>query len=106
MRPRHPRAARLRAGRLPAGLILAAGALLTSSCHPGDDPDPTVPGRPSLRYQPKMTLDSSGFAILAPYLRRWAPDASLEDVAASWRQVGYRNIALVDRLLAATMVAK
>jgi hypothetical protein len=48
-------------------------------------------------YQPRITVETSGFFAVLARLPRWASDASLEEIGEVWRQTPARAIAEIDR---------
>jgi hypothetical protein len=68
--------------------------------HSGRGQHP-APNRPSLNYQPRQPfVDTGGFTIVLDKIKPWRPDAPLDVVAESWKNVGYQNIAQIDEVLA------
>jgi hypothetical protein len=57
-------------------------------------------------YQPRIAFDSSGSTIAQFGLEPWGPNASLEDVARSWRAVGTRGIQQMDQFVAPPQLAE
>jgi hypothetical protein len=58
-------------------------------------------------YQPRATIETSGFFAVLNRLPRWAPGASLQEIGEIWRQTPGRAIADVDReLLSANTAPK
>jgi hypothetical protein len=47
-----------------------------------------------------MPIDTSGFVLAIEKATPWAPGASLEEISAAWKNVGYRQIELADQTLA------
>ncbi|MHC5538908.1 FG-GAP repeat domain-containing protein [Singulisphaera rosea] len=70
------------------------GLRATPAAVPPPAPKPTHP------YQPRKPLESSGFSLILTMVDRWKPDASLQDVAECWRDVGHRLGRVVDERLA------
>jgi hypothetical protein len=69
-----------------------AGA--TSTLSPPLAPAGSLPpGRPPARYQPSAVEDTSGFYAMLASLRRWGPNASLEEIARSWEQARHEALA-------------
>ncbi len=98
------RTPRRSSARLVAGLILVAliaAAIFYSA--PASVTHPAGPRR-QLEYKPRRPLDTGGFFDVMGHLPGWKPEASLEDVANVWRQVGYRDMAMVDQALADSRV--
>ncbi len=54
-----------------------------------------------LHYKPRDIKDTSGYVAVTTVIEPWAPDATLEEIAKSWRGVGYRNVEGVEKALAA-----
>jgi hypothetical protein len=59
-----------------------------------------APSRGSNRIQPRQPLDSSGYSLVASNLRPWPPDATLTQVADTWRDEADRHLGVIDGLLA------
>ena len=53
-------------------------------------------------YQPRITVETSGFFEVLTRLPRWAPDASLAEIADVWRNAPARAILDIDRGLKST----
>jgi hypothetical protein len=85
---------------LLVGLVLIGVAALEYSRRPGSAASGV---RPPLRYDPHKTLDTSGFSIVFPSVHSWNPDASLEEIAQSWKGEGQRQVHVINSLLAAIM---
>jgi ASPIC and UnbV/FG-GAP-like repeat len=65
-------------------------------------PRPSAPaalGQPRLTYQPRRRIDTGGFLDIVDHLRRWKPDASLEEIRDVWAAAGPRTIGDLDRAL-------
>jgi hypothetical protein len=54
---------------------------------------------PPADYRPRKRPDTAGFQEICHRMPAWKPDASLEEIAAIWRRVGYRNIEVIDGML-------
>src|SRR5438105_14937235 len=54
------------------------------------------PGRAPVRYQPHAVDDTGGYYATLASLRRWGPDASLEEIARSWEEASLRAISACD----------
>jgi hypothetical protein len=96
MHPVRLQASRFRLWRLfvGLGLVLAVAAgIWKAAGRP-----PTV-RRPPV-FQPRRGVDTSGLRDVAASLEPWPPTASLAQIGAAWRRIGYRNIAAIDRSLA------
>ncbi len=71
----------------------------------GDEPDGSKAtrdlakkgGERHLVYQPWRVVDTGGFATIVGRLRRWNADATLEEIAESWRAETPRNLEKVNR---------
>jgi hypothetical protein len=50
---------------------------------------------------PRLPLDTSGLKNLMDSLEPWPPTAPLDEIAAAWNKIGYRQIEKLDRQLAA-----
>jgi hypothetical protein len=99
---------------LLVGMILMAGigiVVLTSfspgtaanrdgSPRPGEAQSPDAALRAQAGYRPRKQIDTEGFQSVCLRMPGWKPDATLEEIAAIWRGVGYRNIEVADRMLA------
>jgi hypothetical protein len=81
-------------GTTPAGPGTAAGTLAGSEASEQDQGSPKDSGA----YSKRMILDTSGFTQVDALVGRWSPDASLEEIAAAWRDIGSRSIDLMDRM--------
>lgn len=64
---------------------------------------PKAASQPSLRlaFRPRQGLDTSGYSVLVSGLQPWAPNASLETVAESWKEPGHKLIAKLESVLEA-----
>jgi hypothetical protein len=87
---------------LPVLAILLASAVVFAVMtlrltRPGPEPTPDLPER---NYRPRVPLDSSGFIFVNSQVTPWAPGASLEEISASWKNVGHRQVGLADQDLA------
>ncbi|MBC7855495.1 MAG: VCBS repeat-containing protein, partial [Pirellulaceae bacterium] len=51
-------------------------------------------------YYPRGPLDTSGFGLAVSRIAPWKPDASLDQIADSWRGLSDHNIAKIDQALA------
>jgi hypothetical protein len=81
-------------------LVVLATGMMTRSPRT-DAAKPAIPHtKPRINYRPKQMLDMSGFVTLVPTVKPWPPSATLEEVAAHWERVGYRNAEEIDRHLA------
>jgi hypothetical protein len=69
----------------------AAGAAGNSSKRPAAQPR---------AYAERQIIDSGGFGSVTGRLKRWRADASLEEIAESWKGEIPRNMARIDRGLA------
>ncbi len=80
------------------GLAASAAAVATypwwRPAHPSVDPA-------GLHYKPRTIKDTSGYVAITSVVEPWAPGATLEEIARSWRGVGYRNVEGVEKALAA-----
>jgi ASPIC and UnbV/FG-GAP-like repeat len=56
--------------------------------------------RPPLIYEARTPIDSSGFALLARSVKPWPPEASLAQIADSWRHLGPHFIQNINSLIA------
>ena len=50
-------------------------------------------------YQPRSSIDPSGFQYIVQTVTRWDDNASLEDIAKCWWKAGERQIAQIDEFL-------
>src|SRR5262245_61288102 len=88
------------ATQMLAGLLvivgIAAAVLMTSSrgMNARLADDRRQPG-----YKTREPLDTGGFFNVLSHLPPWKPDASLAEISALSRGLGYRNIEEVDRSL-------
>jgi hypothetical protein len=91
--------------RLALGLVgaLAAAAVVAAVLRESGRSAPAAPAEPSrLEYLPRFPpLDTSGFTEVQDNGPSWPPDATLPEVAESWRLVGHRGIKALDQMLAA-----
>src|ERR1035438_2471059 len=55
--------------------------------------------RRKLKFEPRGSLDTSGFTSVVEHLPNWKPDSTLEEISKIWRGVGYRDIAEIDDTL-------
>ena len=53
----------------------------------------------ALKFQPRGTLDTSGFTSVVENLPSWKPDSTLAEISKIWSGVGYRDIAEIDDTL-------
>jgi hypothetical protein len=83
-----------------AGVALVLSLSRGTSAKPSQAPRPigAAPSESGLRagYQPRKSPDTGGFQEVCHRMPAWKPDASLEEIAAIWRGVGFRNIKLID----------
>src|SRR5271166_4570200 len=98
---------------LTGGLLLIAGigVIVSISSSRGTAAKPSyAPRSEDLRqattvtaspggYQARKRPDTAGFQEVCHRLPPWGPDASLEEIAAIWQGVGYRNIEVIDEML-------
>jgi hypothetical protein len=83
-------------------LLASAGVFAVTTLRierPGPGPEPT-PSLPKRNYQPRMPIDTGGFLLAIEKVTPWAPGASLEEISASWKNVGHRQVGLADQVLA------
>jgi hypothetical protein len=52
-------------------------------------------------YAPRKIKDTSGYIAVVSCLAPWQANASLQEIAAIWQRVGYRNIEQLNQVLAA-----
>jgi hypothetical protein len=76
---------------LLVGVIAAAGIVALTSLRP-----PAT--------QPRLPIDTSGYAVILPYAATWGPNASLEEISECWDAVAERMIKAIDGELAAADV--
>jgi FG-GAP-like repeat/ASPIC and UnbV len=93
------------------GLVLMAGVAVAvqlnasrgTSAHPSDASRPggVIPSEAGRQagYQPRKSIDTAGFKEVCTRMPGWKPDSSLEEIAAIWRGVGFRNIEIIDAML-------
>ena len=85
------------------GALLAAGfavvVLMSSSSGLHARPAAAV-ARSELSFEPRRTLDSSGFDSVRGSLPRWKPDSTLAEISQIWQGIGHRSIAVIDQTLA------
>src|SRR5262245_13094691 len=85
---------------LLAGLVLSAGGLLGFWLLSGETTPTTGPTvtEGTSSYQPRKEIDTNGVAEFR-VLAEWKDATSLEDIRASWVNLGKRNIAVADDAL-------
>jgi hypothetical protein len=77
------------AARRVAGIVLLLATVIGGLYLGANPTSPTtVVAVPSLKYKPRMPIDSSGYGIVTSGVKRWSPSASLEEIAAAYRNVG------------------
>ena len=89
-----------RAALAAGGVILVVAVAISATVVirrlvaslPDEEPRPA--------YRPRLPLDAGGYKLAFTSLKPWAPDATLEEISASWRQLGHRNVERIDRQLA------
>ena len=54
----------------------------------------------SLDYEPRETIDASGFTAIRQFVRPWQPNASLAEIRDSFQDAGHRGVKLIDQQLA------
>jgi ASPIC and UnbV/FG-GAP-like repeat len=57
---------------------------------------PIAPGGASASYRPRVPLDTSGFGPLLSSLEPWDPRASLQTIAETWKDAGFKAISKLD----------
>jgi hypothetical protein len=82
------------------GLVVATATAVTIWIAPTHSVDTPAEQQPQREYMPRMQLDTSGFYAILPYIDSWDADASLEEISKCWKDVGYKNVATIDRVLA------
>src|ERR1039458_5131420 len=84
------------------GLILTMGCLVVvlmySSRGLHARPSALDVGR-KLKFEPRGSLDTSGFTSVLERLPNWKVDSTLEEISKIWREAGYRDIAEIDKTL-------
>src|ERR1700677_1796513 len=70
-----------------AGLLILGGVLVTALKFPAWFG--TAPQKPTLKYEPRRPIDTSGYSIVSQSLQ-WNANASLEEVARVWQKAGHR----------------
>jgi hypothetical protein len=94
----------------PVALVLWLVAA-SSGCNSRSDTSVPVPdlapvtpppqARKSLPYQPrKEDLDTAGYASVLSNIPAWKPDATLTEVAETWRDAGFKSLKKLDAYLA------
>lgn len=83
---------------LMLGLAIVGGAWKSS--HRSVSARRPVSARGEPDFQPRKPVDCSGLQNVAATLDRWPPSAPLQQVSDAWRDIGYRNIEAIDRILA------
>jgi FG-GAP-like repeat/ASPIC and UnbV len=84
------------------GLILAIGSGIVVITYSGSGlhaRPAAATARGALQYDPRLTLDSSGFNFVVESLPRWKPDSTLEELSQIWQGFGNRSIAEIDQAL-------
>jgi hypothetical protein len=61
---------------------------------------------PPLVYAERKAIDTSGFTTILPGMEAWPRSSSLAAVREAFRDVGPRNIAQIDRLLATPSISE
>jgi hypothetical protein len=80
-------------GALVSGLGVAIGYVKRPPARP-------VVNREAISFLEKKPIDTGGFTAVLPTLDRWPPTASLEEISAHFKRVGFRNIEKIDQQLA------
>jgi hypothetical protein len=80
--------------------IVAIGGMTATQLTGRPEPPPPRVERPSLNYEARQPIDSSGFAMLGMSVKPWPPGASLAEIADSWRNLAPRSIQQIDALAA------
>jgi ASPIC and UnbV/FG-GAP-like repeat len=57
---------------------------------------PIAPGGAAASYQPRFPVDTSGFGPLVTSLEPWDPRASLQTIAETWKEAGFKAISKLD----------
>jgi hypothetical protein len=88
-----------RRGRLLAGVAVLAAAVGGGVYFAVNSVSaPSAP--PALKYKPRKSIDSAGYATMTSMLVPWPPTATLEEIAAVHRGIGYRGLKLVEQDMA------
>ena len=99
MKPSASRASnRVVLGMLVGLLLAAGGAIITLVWSSrGLQARPTAArARGNLKYEPRATMDTSGYASVLELLPRWGTDQTLRGISEIWRDAGARGIAKID----------
>src|SRR5262249_54109033 len=81
-------------------LLASAGAFALAWLRlSGPDPGP-APGLRARHYRPRAPPHTSGFFLIVPKLTPRAPGAPLEEISATWKNVGRRLAGQIDQDLA------
>ncbi len=84
------------------GLMLLMGCLVAALMYSSRGVharSSAADGRRDLRFEPRASLDTSGFTTVVERLPSWKPDSTLDEIGKIWHEVGYRNIAEIDKTL-------
>ena len=63
---------------------------------------PSATIKPGLQYQPRLALDTSGYAAVTEAIPAWEGVASLGEISRIWQKAGQRMIDKIDRETAAS----
>jgi hypothetical protein len=78
-------------------LLVGTGGLLMSNINRKKaEPDLQPAPEQKTRFQPSKPLDTSGFILALSLLKPWKDATSLEEIRDAFKDLGYRNISLVD----------
>jgi FG-GAP-like repeat/ASPIC and UnbV len=83
-------------------LVGAAGAVGLWAGRPQDvpPPDQSPPPPRTPVFQPRGSIDPTGYNLVTSRVAPWPPDASLEQIAAAWRGAASKVLTPVDETLA------
>jgi hypothetical protein len=91
----HPAARPVAAAVALLGVVIGGLYLGAGSTAPRTDLVATP-----LNYKPRVMIDSSGYSIVSSRVKPWSPTASLEEIAAAYRNVGSNLIRALDQQMA------
>ncbi|MBI3862803.1 MAG: CRTAC1 family protein [Planctomycetia bacterium] len=87
------------AGVTAAVVVIAAGYWKSAASSARARRSAALASR-QIAFEPRRPLDTSGLKDIVQSLEPWPPNPSLEEIAAAWNRIGYRNVEAIDRRLA------